>query len=97
MPRAWIEDSTRRHSEGWPDRYGAYGLLWWIPPFERERAFSAVGYGGQFLIVAPERGAVVVVTSSLDGKGKAWDRELLTRVERDLLARITPVRPPRPE
>jgi CubicO group peptidase (beta-lactamase class C family) len=97
VPRDWIDATTRRQAEGWPDRYGAYGMLWWIPPFERERAFMAVGYGGQFLIVAPERGAVVVVTSTHEGKGKAWDRQLLGRVERELLARMgPPAAPPRP-
>jgi CubicO group peptidase (beta-lactamase class C family) len=89
VPAAWIEETTRRHADGWPDRYGSYGLLWWVPPFE-ERAFMAVGYGGQFLVVAPERRAVVVVTSTHAGKGEEWDRRFLAAVERELLPAVGP-------
>jgi CubicO group peptidase (beta-lactamase class C family) len=86
VEEAWIAASTREEAEGWPDRYGAYGYLWWLPPFERERgAYLAAGYGGQFLLVAPESDAVVVLTSTHQGKGAAWDRELLGRLERELL------------
>jgi CubicO group peptidase (beta-lactamase class C family) len=89
LTAGWVETTTRRHAAGWPERYGAYGMFWWIPPFARERAFMAVGYGGQFLIVAPARDAVVVVTSTVTGKGAPWDRELLARVERELLPAIS--------
>jgi CubicO group peptidase (beta-lactamase class C family) len=94
LPEAWIEESTRPTAEGWPERYGAYGYLWWLPPFERERgAFLAAGYGGQFLLVAPASGAVVVVTSTHEGKGAAWDRELLALLERELLPAARARRP----
>ncbi len=79
VPAAWIERSTRRQSETtpeWRDRYGDYGYLWWLPRDHGE-AFMAVGYGGQFLYVAPEAGVAVVMTSTLEGKGAAWDREVL--------------------
>ncbi len=86
VPKAWLEASTRKVSEGWPDRYGTHGYLWWIPAMASERgAFLAVGYGGQFLLIAPASSAVVAVTSSHSGKGAAWDRELLRRLERELL------------
>jgi CubicO group peptidase (beta-lactamase class C family) len=91
VPASWVRETTRRHAVGWPDRYGAYGMLWWLPPFA-ERAVMAVGFGGQFLIVAPERDAVVVITSTNRGKGAAWDRELLRRVERELLPALGPRR-----
>jgi len=85
VPADWVAESTRAHAEGWPERYGAYGLHWWIPPFERERGFLAAGYGGQFLLVLPARGAVVVVTATHRGKGEAWDRDLFVRIERELV------------
>ncbi len=78
LPAAWVEESTRQHAEGWPDRYGAYGYLWWLPPGRPGGAYMGVGYGGQFLYVAPEAQLVVVVTSTLEGKGTEWDRKLLT-------------------
>ncbi len=76
VPRSWIERSTRPHSEGWPDRYGAYGYLWWLPEGEPE-LWLAAGYAGQFLVVAPSSRLVVVVTSTLEPKGAAWDGRVL--------------------
>jgi CubicO group peptidase (beta-lactamase class C family) len=79
LPESWITASTRRHSAGWPDRYGAYGYLWWKPPGRRD-AYLAVGYGGQFLYVDPPTDTLVVVTSSHAPKGAAWDRDVLAFV-----------------
>jgi CubicO group peptidase (beta-lactamase class C family) len=85
VPADWVERSSRHHAEGWPDRYGAYGYLWWLPPGRPASAFMAVGFGGQFIIVAPETETVVVVTSTLSRKGAAWDRQLLDTLDRHLL------------
>jgi CubicO group peptidase (beta-lactamase class C family) len=78
VPRAWIEVSTRRHSEGWPDRYGAYGYFWWLPPGDPWDSFAAIGYGGQLLYAVPELDMLAVVTSTLESKGEEWDREAFT-------------------
>ena len=80
----WIEASARRHAAGWPDRYGAYGIGWWLPA---SGGMLAVGYGGQFLLVDPELEGAVVVTSTLDGKDPAWDRDVLDRMRAVLDAR----------
>jgi CubicO group peptidase (beta-lactamase class C family) len=80
----WIERSGRRHAEGWPDRYGAYGIGWWIP---EPGTMLAVGYGGQFLLVDAALDSTVVVISTGDGKGAAWDREVIDRMESVLEAR----------
>ncbi|HSL18388.1 MAG TPA: serine hydrolase [Methylomirabilota bacterium] len=79
VPAGWVEAATRRHAEGWPDRYGAYGLGWWLPG---GGPFLAVGYGGQFLWVDPEHDSVVVVTSTSAGKDRDWDRRVLELVRR---------------
>lgn len=79
VPRDWIEASTRRHSEGLPDRYGAYGYLWWLPDGE-PRLWLAAGYGSQLLIVAPESRVVVAMTASLEPKGAAWEARVLDEV-----------------
>ena len=86
VPADWIERSTRRHAEGWPDRYGTYGYLWWLP--DREDAFLAVGYGGQFLYVDPATATVVVVTSTHESKGAAWDRKVLGLIEERILGGV---------
>ncbi len=85
VPAPWIALSTAVHSEGWPDRYGAYGYLWWVRP---NGAFMAVGYGGQYLYVAPAEHVVVVVTSTLTSKGADWDRDLLAILEERLLPAV---------
>lgn len=86
VPAEWIERSTGRHSDGWPERYGPYGLLWWLPTLASdERSFAAIGFGGQYLIVSPGHDAVVMITATHVGKGAPWDRELLSIVDRELL------------
>lgn len=79
VPAEWIERSTETHAvppQEWVERYGEYGYLWWLPR-GHGGAFVAVGYGGQFLYVAPAAGVAVVLTSTLEGKGAAWDRRVL--------------------
>ena len=79
VPRDWIETSTRVHAEGVPERYGAYGYLWWLPAGGPE-LWLAAGFGGQHLLVAPGSGLVVVVTSTLEAKGEDWDRRVFHEV-----------------
>jgi CubicO group peptidase (beta-lactamase class C family) len=79
VPRRWIEASTRRHSEGLPDRYGAYGYLWWLPEGE-PKLWLAAGFGSQLLVVAPESRVVVAVTATLEPKDAAWERRVLEEV-----------------
>lgn len=85
VPADWIRESTTAHAEGWPDRYGRFGYLWWIPPGAPPGAFSAVGFGGQFCYVVPRSGIVVVVTSTHHSKGEEWDREVLALLGERLL------------
>jgi CubicO group peptidase (beta-lactamase class C family) len=87
VPVAWVEASTRRQVETtpeWADRYGDYGYLWWVPR-GHDGAYVAVGYGGQFVYVAPRAGVVVVLTATEEGKGAEWDRRTLA-VLRDRFA-----------
>jgi CubicO group peptidase (beta-lactamase class C family) len=84
VPAEWVEVSTRRHSEGWPERYGAYGYSWWLPPDDPWDSFAAIGYGGQFLYVVPELDMLAVVTSTLEGKGEEWDREAFSILREDV-------------
>lgn len=87
VPADWIEASTRPRAEGWPERYGAYGRLFWIPP-GFEQAALAVGYGGQFLLVSPPHDAVVVLFSSHEGKGAEWDRRVLGHLREGVLGAV---------
>lgn len=75
---SWIEESTKKHHRGLlhyePPIYGAYGYHWWQSPIERNGAFDcyfAFGHGGQYLLVAPEEGLVVVLRKALAGRNEA--------------------------
>jgi CubicO group peptidase (beta-lactamase class C family) len=49
-----------------PDVVTGYGLHWWIDDDGAgQRSFTAVGYGGQYVAVVPDRDLVVVVTTIL--------------------------------
>lgn len=84
VPASWVEESTERHAEGWPHRYGAYGYLWWLPPDDPWESYAAVGYGGQFLYVVPELRMLLVMTSTIAGKGEEWDRRAFAIFREDV-------------
>jgi len=80
VPATFLAAATRRQvetTEEWAERYGDYGYLWWVPR-GHGGAYVAVGYGGQVMYVAPGAGVVVVVTSTLEGKGAPWDGRLFS-------------------
>lgn len=58
IPAAWVEESVVTQAVV-NAGYG-YGYLWWMQEQETPRFYSAVGYGGQFILVAPEEQIVVV-------------------------------------
>ncbi|MFC3802447.1 serine hydrolase domain-containing protein [Cohnella sp. GCM10012308] len=69
VPDAWIAESTaaRNHTYDW---LGSYGYHWWTftgggCEAVNPHIYYAMGYGGQFLFVIPERETVVSFTSDL--------------------------------
>jgi len=58
IPAAWVEQSVVTQAVVNP-AYG-YGYLWWVQEQEAPHFYSAVGYGGQFILVAPKEQIVVV-------------------------------------
>jgi len=56
----WIKESTRKHTI--TTRTPGYGYQWWII---NDDIYTALGYDGQFIIVAPKEKLVTVFTSSL--------------------------------
>ena len=59
----WIGQATSMqvgtNSPGVP----GYGYLWWLPP---EEGYMAIGYGGQYIAVYPERGLVIGIHSAIN-------------------------------
>jgi CubicO group peptidase (beta-lactamase class C family) len=66
IPRSWVVASTTSYSDAGPN--GGYGYMWWIAVDGThvpnvvlpDGSFSAQGYRGQFLLVIPQRGIVIV-------------------------------------
>jgi len=67
IPEQWVEDSTRIEIEvpvvpPFSIRLD-YGFLWWIHKTADFDAFSAVGWGGQYITVVPALDLVVVIAT----------------------------------
>lgn len=62
VPRAWVEDSFRRHISPRPG--SEYGLLFWQRNIGGHEVKFAWGYGGQLIYVVPSLEMVVVFTTN---------------------------------
>jgi CubicO group peptidase (beta-lactamase class C family) len=60
VPAAWVAASTRKHISA--TLQDGYGYQWWV---RGDGVYMALGYGGQFIVVVPEKDLVVVFTSEL--------------------------------
>jgi len=72
VPADWVADSTRKHIDG--TLQDGYGYQWWIA---RAGLYMALGYGGQYIIVSPGEGLVVVFTSHLEERDFYIPHQLL--------------------
>jgi len=68
VPADWVAESTKAHSHADTHKATGYGYMWWVAEKDVHRsaragqgAFSARGYGGQFILVAPAHDVVVVL------------------------------------
>jgi CubicO group peptidase (beta-lactamase class C family) len=60
VPAAWVRASTESHISA--TLQDGYGYQWWI---DSSGIYMALGYGGQFIFVVPEKEMVVIFTSDL--------------------------------
>ncbi len=64
VPSAYVAESVKPQNRG--EFYGeqvVYGYGWWITRVAGHDAFYARGYGGQYLMVIPQAGLIVLCTS----------------------------------
>jgi CubicO group peptidase (beta-lactamase class C family) len=58
--------STTKQAE-WGDSalssFADYGYLWWVLPLGEYEAYSAIGAGGQIIMIVPDAEMVVVTTT----------------------------------
>ena len=68
VPRNWVEQSTKGLIRS--GRRSRYGYQWWVQPVGGHASFQARGYGGQFIVVAPELDLVIVTKANTKWPGK---------------------------
>ncbi|NNE45173.1 MAG: serine hydrolase [Rhodothermales bacterium] len=67
LPRGWVEEATQPKFE-WRSDFGplsglCYGYLWWTEEGQEEYVYLAWGYGGQYIMVVPDKELVIVTTT----------------------------------
>lgn len=81
LPEGWVAQ-TMDPATRVPGWNGRYGYQWWLLPMaERQdrHAWAAIGFGGQRLLVVPERGLVAVFTGWNIYEQPALDAEFALR------------------
>jgi len=71
IPETWVEASQQKHMmrKYIPDNY--YGYHFWVSDYD---TYSAVGYGGQWIIIVPEHKLVVVFNNRFtEGDNLQWN------------------------
>lgn len=61
VSEAWVNAATRKQIE---NKWGGYGYHWWITNYAGVTGYSAMGYGGQQVLIVPDLSLVTVVTNT---------------------------------
>lgn len=100
MPAEWVDISSDAAAGqgigagslgGIPALGGtSYGYLWWVAPGASEPLYFAWGYGGQYVVVVPDLGLVVVATNdwyrvSNDGGAGHYERLTMDVLVEDII------------
>jgi CubicO group peptidase (beta-lactamase class C family) len=77
LSQDWIRESwtPRFFNSSYNSRHDS-GYLWWHTKFAGRSTWFAWGYGGQFVFVVPELGAVVVFTGNPDATARGGNNEI---------------------
>ncbi len=93
ISQSWVNRSTskmrafRSGSGSWeylPDNEAGYGYLWWINTVGDNEVFSALGYGGQYIVVDKTRKLVLAITSK-ESSSISYRRKISSIVFNDLV------------
>lgn len=82
VEQSWIEAATSPQIDGQDIPFSRdYGYLWWVGSGGPFPFYYANGFGGQFIVVAPDRGLVVITTIGVPTDGSStssgnWDRAI---------------------
>ena len=75
----WIDEATSMQIETMSAIPG-YGYLWWLPPDE---GYMAIGFGGQYIAVYPERGLVIGIHSNISSS-QTYQYQLFNYIHNEL-------------
>jgi len=75
----WIDEATSLQVETMSSIPG-YGYLWWLPP---EEGYMAIGYGGQYIAVYPERELVIGAHSTINSS-QTYQLQLFNYIHNDI-------------
>ena len=71
VPKKWIEESISFQVEpqgiSRPFDIEGYGYLWWLIKARGYHTYSAIGFGGQYMMTIPELDMIIVLTSQYKG------------------------------
>lgn len=87
IPASYVDESLQPRIAVNPGERLEYGYLWWLSPTPgNQRAFSALGFGGQAIYVVPDLDLVVVIASNQD-KAANSNRTIIREM---ILPAVTP-------
>lgn len=79
LPKAWIDFCFQNSSMNLERcdeiPFDNYGFHWWIKEISNTKTFSAVGKGGQLIMLVPDKSLIIVTTNS----GNETDADLNTK------------------
>lgn len=86
LPAAWVRDSFRARTRS-PWSGLGYGLGWFLGSADGARFALARGYGGQVVVVVPDRALTIVITSdpTRPARSQGYFGDLLALIEQDIL------------
>jgi CubicO group peptidase (beta-lactamase class C family) len=93
VPADWVEQATSEQVVAVDGLLDGYGFQWWTGPTDGDHSFQAIGYGGQQIVVVPDRGLVVVVATELlqaDPSSSGIDNQVLTGMIEHVIVRRFP-------
>ena len=75
----WVNEATSVQMETISAIPG-YGYLWWLPA---EEGYMAIGYGGQYIAVYPERGLVIGIHSTINSN-QTYEFQLFNYIHNEI-------------
>lgn len=90
VPASYVDASTSYQSSGDSTGLAAYGYQWWVTEAYGMPTYFALGFGSQYIYVAPDRDLVIVIVKGFD------DPPPLVTASRPMIENfVLPASPPR--